>query len=443
MNSTVKKRQTSLPMPEVSNKTVNRSQLRILCVDDEASILQALKRTLRPLRHSVDVAEDGASALEMMAQSRYDMVISDMRMPGMSGAEFLKDASKLSPDTYRILLTGYADLNSTIAAINDGHVDKYLQKPWENEALLTTVQEGLEIVSLRHEKKRLNEVIVKQNDELKTLNGTLEQQVNKRTQQIRAALQSLQKEHGITHHLLFNLMCVVPGIDGAFAKRVRRLSRGLALNLGLEQDLQQQIGLAGLLCEMGLVALPDELKSSPVDKLSTAQREAYENQTKWTDMILLPANHLDQVRAVLSNQYKDQKQLSELDVSPEVRTSINILIVARDYWRLVSGKMTGKAMSHSLACGAMREQIGERYDETVLMTLIEVKGLGLSDKGITRLRTAQLNEGMVLTSDLYTNSGMLLLAKGHVFSRTSIEKLENLELEQRFELHLEVAEQQA
>src|SRR5476649_2848238 len=102
----------------------------LLLVDDEPSILSALRRLFRPQGYRVLTAEGGAAALELVRDDTVDLVISDMRMPGMDGAQFLEKLRKLQPQAIRILLTGYADISSTIAAINGGEIHRYIAKPW-------------------------------------------------------------------------------------------------------------------------------------------------------------------------------------------------------------------------------------------------------------------------------------------------------------------------
>ena len=114
----------------------------VLCVDDEPNILSSLRRSLRPLRCRVVTAEGGAQALELLSRERIDVVISDMRMPVMNGAELLERVHQGWPGVIRILLTGHADMESTVAAINRGRIDRYLNKPWDEQELQATGQLG-------------------------------------------------------------------------------------------------------------------------------------------------------------------------------------------------------------------------------------------------------------------------------------------------------------
>ncbi|MDA0191736.1 MAG: response regulator, partial [Proteobacteria bacterium] len=106
---------------------------RLLCVDDEPNILSALRRLFRQGGYDVVVAGSGAEGLLRMEEGSFDLVISDMRMPEMDGARFLEQVRRRWPDTVRILLTGYADISSTVEAINKGEIYRYLSKPWNDD----------------------------------------------------------------------------------------------------------------------------------------------------------------------------------------------------------------------------------------------------------------------------------------------------------------------
>ena len=117
---------------------------RILIVDDEESVLNTLKRLFRKLPYEIFSALSGQEALAILAEQSVDLIISDMRMPEMSGAEFLSLAKDKCPLTERILLTGYSDMESTVKAINDGGIFGYLSKPWDANQLLSLVESALD-----------------------------------------------------------------------------------------------------------------------------------------------------------------------------------------------------------------------------------------------------------------------------------------------------------
>jgi DNA-binding NtrC family response regulator len=111
---------------------------RVLCVDDEAGVLRALTWLLQK-DFEITTTTEPDRAIELAAEGRYDVVISDQRMPGKTGVEVLREIRDRTPSTMRILLTGYSDLEATLASVNEGEVFRYINKPWDNDALRRTV----------------------------------------------------------------------------------------------------------------------------------------------------------------------------------------------------------------------------------------------------------------------------------------------------------------
>jgi len=123
--------------------------MTVLCVDDEVFILKSLKRLLHRLEYQLLLAEDAAQALEIMQQQRVHLIMTDMKMPGMSGAQLLETVATDFPDTYRIMLTGHSDLDTTGDAANTETIHRYLQKPWDNQEIIDAIEGGLNTVRLR------------------------------------------------------------------------------------------------------------------------------------------------------------------------------------------------------------------------------------------------------------------------------------------------------
>ena len=161
----------------------------LLFVDDEPNILKALNRVFRQENYIIHLAESGSEGLEILRSQQVDLIISDMRMPKMNGVEFLAEVLENWPASVRILLTGYADLQSAIDAVNRCRIFSFCHKPWNDQELKVLVRNALEQKFLQEEHVRLSSIIRQQFDELQRLNEHLEERVEQRTAQLRAILE--------------------------------------------------------------------------------------------------------------------------------------------------------------------------------------------------------------------------------------------------------------
>ena len=175
------------------NDTMTETQVQILAIDDEENILRSLKRLLMDDHFEVLTATSGKDALDILkANPDIALIVSDQRMPGMTGVDVLEQAKEIVPDTVRILLTGYADINATMDAINRGGAHRYVTKPWKDEELIQIIQDAVQRYNLIKDNKRLTAVVKRQNEELKDWNSQLEDRVHKQTAEIQEQNKELQ-----------------------------------------------------------------------------------------------------------------------------------------------------------------------------------------------------------------------------------------------------------
>lgn len=135
--------------------------LRILLVDDEPHVLRSLERCLSTIKCDVVTASNGQDALAVMRQRPADIVISDMRMPEMTGDQLMTEIARYYPDTLRMVITGYADIDSVSRTINQGYIWGYLEKPWDNEELILQLEQAVEHQQILFESSLLNERVKK------------------------------------------------------------------------------------------------------------------------------------------------------------------------------------------------------------------------------------------------------------------------------------------
>lgn len=147
----------------------------LLLVDDEENILAALQRVLRREPYAVLTATSGAEGLALLAAHQVDVVISDQRMPGMTGTDFLRRVKEAYPETVRIVLSGYTELKSVTDAINEGAIYKFLTKPWDDDHLRANVTEAFRHKALEDENRRLAAALARSNAELERANARLKE----------------------------------------------------------------------------------------------------------------------------------------------------------------------------------------------------------------------------------------------------------------------------
>ena len=169
---------------------------RVLLVDDEKRVIGALRRLLRRESYELLSANSGPEAIRLLENNPVHLIISDHRMPGMSGIELLHEVSVRWPDTVRIILSGYSDVNTIIAAVNEGEIYKFLVKPWNDEEIKLHVQRALEQFDLREENRRMARRIEEQNRHLRDLNVLLEQAARDASSGL-ASTQVLLEEIGV------------------------------------------------------------------------------------------------------------------------------------------------------------------------------------------------------------------------------------------------------
>jgi len=187
----------------------------LLLVDDEESVVSSLVRLLRRDGYHILHATSGEAGLALLAVHEVGVIISDQRMAGMTGVEFLSQVKILYPDTVRIVLSGYTELTSVTDAINQGAIYKFLTKPWEDDLLRAHVREAFERYEMKRENDRLSRELQAANEALQLVNRELAQRVEDKTREVLRNLNVLQ----VSQEVLERLPVAVIGIgdDGVIA----------------------------------------------------------------------------------------------------------------------------------------------------------------------------------------------------------------------------------
>lgn len=222
----------------------------ILLVDDEQNILNSLRRLLLDEDCRILTAPGGSEALAMLAGGeRPAVIVSDQRMPGMEGSEFLARARELAPESVRIMLTGYADIGAAVDAVNRGGISRYVTKPWNDHELRLIIREALKSYGLIRENRRLTAELQEKNRLLEELNEDLERKVEERTRDLLRKMKELEGRDRIQQLLLTvhpleevlqTVLEVIIGVTGVHTAAVHLLETDDALKTAAAAELRNQ-----------------------------------------------------------------------------------------------------------------------------------------------------------------------------------------------------------
>lgn len=397
----------------------------LLLVDDEPLILSSLRRLFRPQGYRVLTAEGGQAGLDLLQGETVDLVISDMRMPGMDGAHFLEKVRRAQPDAARILLTGYADIASTIAAINEGEIDRYIAKPWDDNDILLVVREALARRSLEQRNRELTELTGRQNEELRVLNASLEQRVRSRTAEIEqindmlnVAYAELKSNFMLSMQIFAGLMELRHNGMSGHSRRVAIWAKKVCAKLHLDERTSHDIHVAALLHDIGKIGFPDGLLSKPISLMSPEETARYRKHPLNAEAALMPLVQLQAVAKFIRSQHEryDGKGFPDGFEAEEIPFGARVLAPIIDYETLMAGTLAERRFSPEDAAASIRRGAGSRYDGKVVDALLEVLKEPIEEERDDRCISAlELAAGMILSRDLVSPQGTLLLAAGYVF----------------------------
>lgn len=359
----------------------------VLFVDDEPNVLDGIRRQLRK-KVAIETATSGEEGLQKIREAGpFAVVVSDMRMPGMNGSGFLAEVRKTSPDSVRMILSGQAELESTIAAVNEGHIFRFLTKPCSSDSLFAAVDAGIEQYRLVQAERQLLE---------ETLGG---------------AVKMLTEVLGITNPAAFSR-----------ASRIQRYATDIATALGTADEWQFR--LASMLSQIGCITLPPDTlaRLHAGQELSEEEQTIFASHPQVAGKLLASIPRLDGVAAMILRQQEaiDLTALPQ-DVKQWDAISLGAVILraATDLDDLVAGGVSAQAAVRKL------EQQLQTFPEQVRKVLRSVK-IAMDRVATRMVKVTQLEIGMVLDEDIMSANGMRLIPRGQEVTRTILVRLQNI-----------------
>jgi len=356
---------------------------QILLVDDERNVLDAYRRNLRS-EFLLDVAESAQEALELLdRKGPYAVVISDMRMPGMDGIELLRRVRSAAPETVRVMLTGNADTQTAIEAINEGSIFRFLVKPCDKERMAKAITAALVQHRLMTAEKQLLE---------QTLSGCLQ--------------------------VLSEVLSLVNPAAFGRAERARRYIHHVVTAMKLGNPWQYEV--AAVLSQLGCVTLAPETIEAVYrgEKLSEAEQTQYDDHPHVAYGLLSKIPRLEPVAWMIEHQNRPV-QPGEESGGAEMRTGAEILRLILEYEQLIHRGMSRTESAHHLA---MRNRNFSPKFFEALVTLDP----NAEESEIQKCRIEELTPGMIVQEEVRSGTGGLLVSRGQEITPTVIFKLKNL-----------------
>lgn len=413
---------------------------QVLFVDDEENIIKALRRLFGDEDLEVLTAISGEEGLRLVQGCDHlAVVVSDQRMPGMSGVEFLEQVREMAPDVIRMVLTGYADINAAMGAINRGGAYRYLTKPWVDEDLVRDVMDAVGLFGLKQENKRLNELVKKQNQTLEEWNVRLKSRVLEQTREIVArndALNQLNaKLRGNFQNSISafaNLMDLRDKTSRSHAGYVAELSARLAADLGLPQEEVEIIRTAGLLHDIGKIGIGEHLLKKNLSEMNSPEMLEYQTHSVRGQAAIDNIEELREAGRVIRHHHEwfNGKGWPDRLVGGDIPLGARIVGLADYVDRVMAQLPSQDFVPRVLVKVAHHSEPNGRFDPVLLPLLKghlkEVYGesAALKEKVETMVEPRELTPGMILARNVISGTGLLLLNKGAVLHEETIKSLQ-------------------
>lgn len=410
----------------------------VVCVDDELSILRALQRLLMDEGCEVVTASGGAEALEILAQTPdVALIISDQRMPSMTGVEFLSRAKEVAPAALRVMLTGYADIDATMEAVNKGEIWRYITKPWDDDALVLLVRDALQRYHLEQENARLRREIEKKNAELQSWNERLKQRVLSQTDRIRQKSEELARSNkGLRQsfdQVLNSFVCLLELRDKKqrnHAFNTAAIAANMAQILGMSRAEVADVRAAALLHSIGKLGIDEEILRKPESALNEKEWRAYRQYTVRGETALNPIEELRRAGILIRHllEFYDGSGTPDQLAQEQIPRGSRIIALAE----YLDRRINESGASLGMVLQGASDLLGTRFDPTLYKPLAEAAGAYYSDQDAVvehtrrcELEPRELAVGMMVLRDVYSGTGLLLLQKGSVLSAENIRSLKH------------------
>ncbi len=420
----------------------NKEIFNVLFVDDEENVLRSMRRLFMDVDGiSILTAMSGKEGLGMLKNSEVAVIVSDQKMPEMSGSEFLEKARKMQPESVRIVLTGYADINAAMDAVNKGGASKYITKPWDDNDLMLTVLNSVEIYNLKKENKRLTELTRKQNEELKKWSTELEFYVQQQTVDLTRQNKELER---LNERLNRNIKDFISSFSNLIelkdksvsnhSNSVAAISKEMAIKMGMNSSEAETIAIAAQLHDIGKIGISDVVLLKTSAEMSPDEIVEYRKHTVRGQAAIDFIEDLRSAGVLIRHHHEwfNGKGFPDGIKEKQIPVGSRIIAIADQFDRLIHGTFQIHAVQGVL--DKIKASLGTQFDPEMFKFLTDVVKerfasifkeieIDLKTRIEIELTVNDVMPGMIVSRDIRSGTGLLLLSAGSVLNDKNIATL--------------------
>jgi len=361
-------------------------QHTVLFVDDEINILKAIQRLLRNEPLQVLTASRAHEALDLLSQHACQVVVTDQRMPEMSGVDLLSSVRERHPDIVRMMLTGYTEMTIAVDAINRGEIFRLITKPWNDEELRATIRQACDHHDLKQEIRRLNQVTREQNFKLQDMNRNLEGKVRERTKQLAEKHQELRTAYVETIKALAEAVDAKDSYTRGHSERVGVYASKIAREMGFPKEFIERVYIAGVLHDVGKIGVRDVVITKP-DRLTPEEYAEIMEHPEVGAKILEPVSFLADIVPCVRHHHEwfdgSSRGYPHRLRGEQIPLPSRIILVADTVEAMTSDRPYRKAMSLEQVLRELTKYSGSQFDPVcvdAMMRLLDAEAEGFIRK---------------------------------------------------------------